>query len=90
MTIEELREHCISQITEFKRIEKIVPVTPNDYKLYEEHKMVLQLIEAWEGVKQDLFKFAKDSLDEECAMCYHIALYCIEGHLKEVENADSD
>lgn len=46
MTIEELKEHCVRQITEFERIKEIMPVTPNGYKRYEEHKMVLQLIEA--------------------------------------------
>ncbi|MBQ6024559.1 MAG: hypothetical protein IJL20_02995 [Lachnospiraceae bacterium] len=46
MTIEELKEHCVRQITEFERIKEIMPVTPNGYKHYEEHKIVLQLIEA--------------------------------------------
>ena len=48
MTIEELKEHCVRQITEFERIKEIMPVTPNGYKRYEEHKIVLQLIEALE------------------------------------------
>ena len=48
MTIEELKQHCIRQITEFERIKEIMPVTPNGYKRYEEHKIVLQLIEALE------------------------------------------
>ena len=40
--------------------------------------------EAWEKVKQDLYKFASDSFDAECAECYRIALRCVEGHLREV------
>ena len=48
MTVEELKQHCVRQITEFERIKEIMPVTPNGYKHYEEHKMVLQLIEALE------------------------------------------
>ena len=48
--------------------------------------MAIKSLEAWEKVKQDLYKFANDSLDTECAECYRIALRCVEGHLKEVEN----
>lgn len=48
MTREELKQHCIRQITEFERIKEIIPVTPNGYKHYKEHKTVLQLIEAIE------------------------------------------
>lgn len=48
MTIKELKEHCVRQITEFERIKEIMPITPNDYKRYEEHKIVLQLIETLE------------------------------------------
>ena len=48
MTIKELKEHCVRQITEFERIKEIMPITPNGYKHYEEHKIVLQLIEALE------------------------------------------
>ena len=39
-----------------------------------------------EKIKQDLFKFASNSFDDEYAECYRIALRCVEGHLKEVEN----
>ena len=45
MTREELREHCERQIKQFERAEKIMPVTPNDWRRYEEHKMVLELLE---------------------------------------------
>ena len=45
MTYEELKEHCKRQVQQFERIEKIMPVTPNDWKRYEEHKLVLELLE---------------------------------------------
>ena len=45
MTREELKAHCERQIQEFERVEKIMPVTPNAWKHYEEHKMVLELLE---------------------------------------------
>ena len=45
MTREELREHCKRQIQQFERVEKIMPVTPNDWKRYEEHKLILELLE---------------------------------------------
>ena len=54
MKIEELKEHCVRQITKFERFKDIILVTPNDYKHYEEHKMVLSLIEAWEKVKVEM------------------------------------
>lgn len=49
-------------------------------------RMAIRSLEAWEGVKQDLYKFSSNSFDAECAECYRIALHCVEGHLKEVEN----
>lgn len=45
MTYEELKEHCKRQVQQFERIEKIMPVTPNDWKRYEEHKLILELLE---------------------------------------------
>jgi hypothetical protein len=45
MTREELKAHCERQIQQFERIEKIMPVTPNDWKRYEEHKLILELLE---------------------------------------------
>lgn len=45
MTREELREHCERQIQQFERVGKIMPVTPNGWKRYEEHKLVLELLE---------------------------------------------
>lgn len=45
MTREELKEHCERQVQHFERVEKIVAVTPNDWKRYEEHKLILELLE---------------------------------------------
>lgn len=45
MTREELKKHCERQIQQFERVEKIMPVTPNDWKRYEEHKLILELLE---------------------------------------------
>lgn len=45
MTKEELKAHCERQIQEFERVEKIMPVTPNAWKHYEEHKLILELLE---------------------------------------------
>lgn len=45
MTRKELREHCERQIQQFERVEKIMPVTLNDFKRYEEHKLILELLE---------------------------------------------
>lgn len=45
MTREELKEHCERQIQQFERVKKIMPVTLNDWKRYEEHKLILELLE---------------------------------------------
>lgn len=45
MTRKELKEHCQRQIQQFERIEKLMAVTLNDWKRYEEHKLVLELLE---------------------------------------------
>ena len=45
MTREELKEHCERQIQQFERVEQIMPVTLNDCKRYEEHKLILELLE---------------------------------------------
>ena len=45
MTREELKEHCKRMIQEFERVEKIMPVTANAWKRYEEHKLILELLE---------------------------------------------
>ena len=56
MTREELKEHCERQIQQFERVEKIMPVTPNDWKRYEEHKLILELLEQETITKNDLWK----------------------------------
>lgn len=90
MTIKELKEHCVRLIAEFERIKEIMPVTPNGYKRYEEHKIVLQLIEAWENVKNDIkgisenpdykpigtYDYVKGSED-----CREVVLEIIDKHL---------
>ena len=100
MTIEELKEHCVRQITEFERIKEIMPVTPNGYKRYEEHKIVLQLIEAWEKVKKEVI--AKKNFNAEVKDAFEVGshsriecnttvavlgevLNLIDKHLSEVE-----
>ncbi len=40
MTREELKEHCKKQIHQFERV-----ATPNDWRRYEEHKLILELLE---------------------------------------------
>ncbi len=45
MTREELKAHCERQIQQFERVKKIMPTTPNDWKRYEEHKLILELLE---------------------------------------------
>ena len=40
MTREELKEHCKKQIHQFERV-----ATPNDWRRYEEHKLILELVE---------------------------------------------
>lgn len=45
MTRKELREHCERQIQQFEQVKKIMPVTLNDFKRYEEHKLILELLE---------------------------------------------
>lgn len=45
MTREELRKHCEGQVQQFELVKKIMPVTPNDWKRYEEHKLILELLE---------------------------------------------
>lgn len=79
MTTEELKQHCIRQITGFERCKEIMPVTQNDYKRYEEHKIVLQLIEAWGKVKEEIKSMPN--------IIYRWnAVEIIDKHLSEVEN----
>ena len=48
-------------------------------------EVAVKSLEAWEEVQKDLYKFASNSFDAECAECYRIALRCVEGHLREVD-----
>ena len=89
MTIEELKRHCIRSIQMCESIERLPNVRVTDNRSLQEHKLVLTLIEAWEKVKEDLFKMATESLDPEYAQCYRIALCCVDGHLKEVSDGNS-
>ena len=73
MTREELKEHCKRQIQQFERVKKLMPVTPNDWKRYEEHKLVLNLLEQ-EPTTRNCFgcKHSKDNHNagtEECHLC---------------------
>ncbi len=91
MTREELKQHCIRQITEFERIKEIMPVTPNDYKRYEEHKMVLKLIEAWEKLREEIAESTIDNdLDFGYEMYYNKAIHDVlnifDEHLSELED----
>ena len=61
MTREELKAHCERQIQRFELVEKIMPVTPNDWKRYEEHKLILELLEQESSV---LDKVRAEILDE--------------------------
>lgn len=93
MTIKELREHCIRQITEFERIKEIMPVTPNGYKRYEEHKIVLQLIEAWEKLREEIVESTIDNdLDLGYEMYYNKAIHDVlnifDEHLAKLEAGD--
>ena len=84
MTIEELKEHCIRQITEFERIKEIMPVTPNGYKRYEEHKIVLQLIEAISEILEQKPRKGEwlrmSDLSEQKDNRYHHCLFCRFSH----------
>ncbi len=89
MTIEELKEHCVRQITGFERIKEIIPVTPNGYKHYEELKIVLQLIEAWKKVKEEI-KYHADNIRYTDAYRdgFEVSLKIIDKHLAEVESEE--
>lgn len=44
MTREELRAHCERQMKQIERCSDVTGVTPGDYKRYEEHKLILDLL----------------------------------------------
>ena len=77
------REEAIKTI---KTRPSFTSMTYDERKQFSEAlEVAMKSLEAWEGVKQDLYKFANGSFDAECAECYRIALRCIEGHLKEAK-----
>lgn len=78
MTVKELKEHCIRQVTEFERIKEIMPL-PNGYKHYDEHKLILTLIEAWEKVKEEINSMPN------IIYRWH-AVEIIDKHLAEIES----
>ena len=75
MTREELKEHCKKQIQQFERVEKIMPVTPNDWKRYEEHKLILELLEQtkWIPVSESL----PEVMDGSNGECSDDVLICV-------------
>lgn len=60
MTRTELRDHCERQVKQFERVAEIMPVTPNDWKRYEEHKLILELLKQ----EADAMEFARWVVDE--------------------------
>lgn len=56
MTIKELKEHCETQIQQFERVKELMPVTLNDWKRYEEHKLILELLEQ-ETVPKEIYDY---------------------------------
>lgn len=93
MTIKELKEHCIKTIRMSEAIESVPNVKITDSRSLQEHKIVLQLIEAWENVKNDIkgisenpdykpigtYDYVKGSED-----CRKVVLEIIDKHLSEV------
>lgn len=93
MTIEELKQHCIKTIKRSEAIESIPNVKITDSRGLQEHKMVLQLIEVWENIKNDIkgisenpdykpigtYDYVKGSED-----CRKVVLEIIDKHLSKV------
>jgi hypothetical protein len=82
MTREELKEHCKRQVQQFERIKKIMPVTPNDWKRYEEHKLILELLEKeprWIPVSERL----PEDYEEVIASVDHESVYSGARYSKE-------
>ncbi len=64
---------------QFERVEKIMPVTPNDWKRYEEHKLILELLKQepkWVPVSERLPEEGESVLfcdiDNDIMVGYHI------------------
>lgn len=76
MTREELKAlkaHYKRKIQQFELAKKIIPVTPNDWKRYEERKLILELLEQ-ESILNEIRKIVNewksdswtDNLSYEC------------------------
>ena len=91
MTKEELREHCEKQVKMCEEWAKGNDREPSG-KIYEEHKLILELIKALEQNNEEIFKQFKkkvfleseDVLGNEMVDSYMITDYLAE--LLEVEN----
>lgn len=83
MTREELKVHCERQIQQFERVEKLMPVTPNDCRRYEEHKMVLELLEreqpTLDKIRTEIEEY-RDSMrwNSECLIKWEAINYVLE------------
>ena len=91
MTIEELKQHCIRTIRMNEAIESIPNVKITDNRSLQEHKMVLQLIEALDKIREEIKALydTKNYLDGR-GITVLDCLGIIDKHLKEVENEDSN
>lgn len=87
MTIEELKQHCINTIKMSEAIESIPNVKITDSRSLQEHKIVLQLIEAWGKVREEI-KYHADNIKYTDAYRdgFEVSLKIIDKHLAEVEN----
>ena len=88
MTIEELKQHCIKTIRISEAIESIPNVKITDNRGLQEHKMVLQLIEAWEKVKEEIKFIQEAEIQVYGKANWNFSGKCldvIDKHLKEVE-----
>lgn len=91
MTIEELKQHCITTIKMGEAIESIPNVKITDSRSLQEHKMVLKLIEVWGKIREEI-KYHADNIKYTDAYRdgFEVSLKIIDKHLKEVENANNN
>lgn len=71
MTREELKDHCKRQVRMFEQLEKLTAVTPNDWKRYEEHKLVLELL-AHESILDEVRAEIEKRIDNSVFMAERI------------------
>lgn len=93
MTIEELKQHCIKTIRMSEAIESMPNVKITDNRSLQEHKMVLQLIEAWEKLREEIVESTIDNdLDLGYEMYYNKAIHDVlnifDEHLAKLEAGD--